>query len=103
MKLTASRVAQKLDISVATLNNWYKWYHNAEFVKPEGMPDLPEYEQQNPRGPRYWETDDLKALKAFKKWLPKGRGGVMGELNAKYWGERGQRALKNKNTLKTEE
>lgn len=96
MKMTSSRVAQHLDISVATLNNWYKWYNNPEFKKPDNTPKLPEYIQATPRSPKYWDSDDLEVLAAFKNWLPKGRGGVMGELSARYWGNRGERALKNR-------
>ena len=40
--------------------------------------------------------EDLLQLEVFKVWLPKGRGGVMGEVSARYWGERGERARKNK-------
>ena len=37
MKITATKVAQHLDISVPTLNNWYKWYMNDEFDKPKDV------------------------------------------------------------------
>lgn len=94
--LTATKVAQHLDISVPTLNNWYKWYNNQEFEKPENTPELPEYTQEGKRGTRYWDKVDLPKLVQFKKWIPRGRAGVMGESNAQFWGERGKRALRNK-------
>ena len=94
--LTATKVAQYLDISVPTLNNWYKWYGNSEYEKPAGTPNLPAYTQQGKRGTRYWDKADLPKLVKFKKWVPRGRAGIMGDYNAQFWGERGKRALKNK-------
>ena len=94
--LTATKVAQYLDISVPTLNNWYKWYSNPEYEKPKNTPSLPEYTQEGKRGTRYWDKVDLPKLVKFKNWIPKGRAGIMGEHNAQFWGERGKRALKNK-------
>lgn len=96
MKLTATKVAQELDVSVPTLNNWYKWYMNDDYDKPDDTPELPEYEQAGKGTPRYWTEKDIKKLKIFQAWLPKGRGGVMGDYNARHWGKRGERALKNK-------
>lgn len=87
--LTASRVAQRLDVSVSTLTNWYKWY-NGDYTKPENVPELPEYTQVGTRGVRYWRESSIPMLIAFKEWIPKGRGGVMGEMNARFWGKRGK-------------
>ncbi len=96
MKMTATKVAHHLDISVSTLNSWYKWYMNDEFDKPKDVPILPKYEQNGIRATRYWDSKDLPLLEAFQSWVPKGRGGMMGAYNARYWGDRGKRALKNK-------
>lgn len=82
--LTASKVSQKLDISTRTLDNWYKFY-TGDFDHPDDMPTLPEYIQESVRGPRYWKPEDIKTLKKFKEWIPRGRGGVMGRLNERYW------------------
>ena len=95
-KLTAMKVCQQLDIAPQTLNNWYKWYSSSEFKKPEGMPELPPYEQAGPRAPRFWSEEAVEQLRVFKEWIPKGRGGVMGSYTARFWGSRGKRALKNK-------
>lgn len=95
-RITVNRVAQFLDVSVVTVNNWYKWYNNPDFKKPDGVPYLPPYQQDHPRGVRYWTEDDLFDLKKFRDWIPRGRGGVMGDQNASYWGERGVRAKQNK-------
>ncbi len=99
-KLTATKVTQYLDISVPTLNNWYKWYNNPQYEKPKDIPELPAYTQQGKRGTRYWDEDDLPKLMKFKEWLPRGRAGIMGEYNARFWGDRGVRALKNKGLKK---
>lgn len=95
-KLTATKVTQHLDISVATLNNWYKWYNNQDYIKPKDTPELPMFEQNGKRAIRYWKEEDLPKLIKFRDWLPKGRGGVMGDYSARFWGDRGERALKNK-------
>ena len=65
-KLTATKVAQYLDISVPTLNNWYKWYNNPKYEKPKDTPELPAYTQQGKRGTRYWDKADLPKLMKFK-------------------------------------
>ncbi len=95
-KLTATRVAQHLDISVPTLTNWYRWYNNPDYDKPPNVPELPKYEQNGKRATRYWKEEDLPKLIKFRDWVPKGRAGIMGEHNAQFWGDRGKRALKNK-------
>lgn len=99
-RITATKITQFLDISVQTLNSWYAWYNDPKFEKPEGTPYLPPYEQANPRAPRYWTEDDLYDLRKFKEWVPKGRGGVMGNHNARFWGARGKRAIENKTLQK---
>lgn len=95
-KITATKISQFLNISTTTLNSWYKWYNDPTFKKPKDTPYLPPYSQEHPRAPRYWTEDDLYDLRKFKEWIPKGRGGVMGDCNARYWGARGKRALQNK-------
>lgn len=93
---SANKISQYLDISVQTLNNWYKWYNDPNIKKPEDTPFLPPFIQESPRGRRLWSEDYLYDLKKFKEWVPRGRGGVMGQVNFHLWGERGVRAQKNK-------
>lgn len=88
-KLTANKVAQHLDIAVKTLDSWYKFYNDPEIEKPEDMPELPAYQQETERGTRYWKEEDLPKLEKFQAWIPKGRGGVMGAVNSKYWSKKG--------------
>lgn len=94
-RYSASKIAAFLDVSVVTLNNWYKWYYG-EFEKPADTPVLPMYFRASDRGPRYWTEDDLYDLKKFKEWIPKGRRGVMGDVTSYAWGDRGRRARENK-------
>lgn len=93
-KLTATKVSQYLDVSVVTLTNWYKWYNDPQYEKPEDVPPLPPYQQLKKGAVRYWDKSDLAQLKTFQNWIPRGRGGVMGALNAQYWGERGKKEAK---------
>lgn len=88
--LTASKVANQLDISVTTLNHWYGWYRAEDIEKPEGVPPLPDYNQQGINGTRYWSQEDVEMLRKFKEWMPKGRAGIMGNYNARFWGKRGK-------------
>ncbi len=95
-KITVNKVALHLDVAVTTLNNWYKWYQDPQFEKPEDMPELPKYEQAYERAPRYWNKEDLPKLEKFQKWLPKGRNGIMGDYSIRYWGKRGEKILENR-------
>lgn len=88
MKLTASQVAAKLNISVYTLKRWYKWYEQEDVKKlnelvEKGMPTLPQYETIGATKWRYWNKEDVEQLRQFKEWVPHTRGGVMGSLNKK--------------------
>ena len=86
--LSASQVANALDISVKTLTNWYRWYFDDTIKKDYDFPKLPEYFQEYQNGPRYWTKEDIPQLIKFQEWLPRGRNGVMGRISEQYWGER---------------
>lgn len=86
--LTATKVTQYLDISMKTLDSWYKYVEDNSFEHPSDMPNLPMYEQKYPRAPRYWKKSDLEQMKKFKDWVPKGRNGVMGRVNERFWSEK---------------
>lgn len=94
--LTASEISYLIGVSIYTLNNWYRWAGDAAFSKPPDAPKLPRYWQGRPRGPRLWKEGDLPLLRLFKEWVPKGRGGVMGQSNSRLWGDRGLRAERNR-------
>ena len=86
--LTASEVANKLNVSVKTLTNWYIWQNDSSIEKPEEYPHLPMYTQKRKNGPRFWTNDDVERLVEFRDWLPRGRNGVMGKVSNRYWGNR---------------
>ena len=46
---------------------------------------LPKFEQAGERQTRYWNADDVWKLIEFKQTIPKGRGGVMGDITQKYY------------------
>lgn len=91
-----NETARKLKVSPSTIDNWYNWYNNPDYPKPAQTPPLPVYEVVDGRGTRMWSDADIKMLRTFMAWRPKGRYGVMGDANARYWGTRGERAKKNK-------
>ena len=83
MKLyKAVEVALLLDISVPTLNNWYKFKRldpNNEMAKL-----LPEPIQQTNRQTRFWKEEDIPNLIKFKSSIVEGRKGFMGSVTQKY-------------------
>lgn len=83
--VTAKMIAERLNVSVKTLTNWYLWYRNENMKKPEQCPPLPDYYQDDKFFPRLWTEDGYKQIKIFHDWLPHGKNGVMGEYNRKYW------------------
>ncbi len=95
-KLNSTQVSGILNVGVQMINNWYKWYNDDEFEKPKGLPELPMYSQDKPHTRRYWNEEDIIKLIEFKKYLPRGRAGVMGDYNARNWQDRGKQALINK-------
>ena len=93
--LTASEVCNQLGISVKTLTNWYKWYYDDNFDKPENIPELPMYIQTHKNGPRFWTEQSLQGLHKFHEFLPKGRNGIMGEFSKRYWPARKEDSKEN--------
>lgn len=89
--LSATKVSQQLDISTKTLDSWYAYY-NSPYEKLKDMPELPSYIQHHKRSPRFWKQSDIPALQKFKDWIPKGRKGVMGRVNQKYWSAKYRKA-----------
>ena len=91
-RYSTSRVAQILDVSVATLNRWYKWYESDDYEKPVGL-KLPQYVKDS-RGTELFTMKDIQKLAAFKDSLQGEYRGCMAEFNAVYqWGQRGTEIL----------
>lgn len=88
-KLTTMQVCYLLNITPATLRNWYRYVNEIpEDERPKDCPGLPPYIQANPRAQKYWNGGDLYKLYAFQQWVPKGRGGKMGKTNSRYWSKK---------------
>lgn len=87
IRLTIAKVAQYLDTTVDTIENWYAWYRNPEYEKPYDTPELPPYgKDETRRQCRYWYSDDLDKLARFQSWLHnEGRGAMSAFNRARYW------------------
>lgn len=83
-KLTASQVSAQLGVTAYTIKRWYNWYENENVnrlneLAKQGMPGLPKYDTVGSMGWRYWEETDIEQLRAFKKWMPHTKNGIMGK------------------------
>lgn len=70
-------LAMRIDSSVQTINNWYKW--KRENPDNELASILPEYIQEGNRQTRYWNAKDIWKFIEFKQAIVHGRNGVMGQ------------------------
>lgn len=87
--LTVEEVAVIVGTSASTLNYWYRFKkENPENVWAQM---LPPFKQFGPRQTRYWDYSDIWQISEFKKALPKGRGGILGDTTQKYWRKRQQK------------
>jgi len=77
-KIKIEELAMRIDSSVQTINNWYKW--KRENPDNELASLLPDYIQEGNRQTRYWKYDDIWKLIEFKKTIVHGRNGVMGAI-----------------------
>ena len=80
--LRAVEVALLLDISVPTLNNWYKFKKNDP--ENEMCKFLPDPIQKTARQTRYWKESDIPTLIQFKAQIVWGRKGFMGSVTQRY-------------------
>ncbi len=80
--LNATQVSLLVETTVPTLNMWYRW----KKLHPEHelATLLPTYTTIGARGTRYWTMDDVDSLIQFKKAIPKGRNGILGDVTQKY-------------------
>ena len=76
--LKIEEVALLLDVSTQTLNIWYKWVRENPDNPLAKL--VPKYQQNGARQTRYWTQSDVWKLLEFKNQLPRGRGGVMGDV-----------------------
>lgn len=80
--ITVEEVAVMCDVSVQTINNWYKFKRenpNNEFAQL-----LPDYQTVGTRHQRFWDKSDISALRLFQSRMPTGCKGVMGSVTQRY-------------------
>ena len=80
--LNLNEVAMLVGVSVQTINAWYRWKN----LHPEHeMAKLiPEFTRQGGRRTRYWKQSDAWKLLEFRKSIPQGRKGIMGDVTQIY-------------------
>lgn len=76
-KIKIEELAMRIDSSVQTINNWYKW--KRENPDNELASILPGYIQEGNRQTRYWDTKDIWKFIEFKQAIVHGRNGIMGQ------------------------
>lgn len=80
--LNVNQVALLVGSSIQTVGSWYRWkslHPDHELAKL-----LPDYVRVGNRRTRYWKQSDIWNMIEFKKSIPQGRHGVMGEVTQKY-------------------
>lgn len=80
--LRVEQVALAVDVSIQTINIWYRWKRqnpDSEYAKM-----LPDFIQNGERQTRYWNKADIWRLIEFKNSIPQGRNGILGSVTQKY-------------------
>ena len=80
--LNVSEVSLLVGASIQTITSWYKWkslHPDHELAKL-----IPDYVRVGNRRTRYWKQSDVWALTNFKKTIPQGRNGIMGDVTQQY-------------------
>lgn len=82
-QLTVQEVAVAIGSSVQTINGWYRWKNlHPEHELAKLLPDY--HRQEGGRRTRFWNQSDVWKLIQFKKSIPQGRLGIMGDVTQKY-------------------
>lgn len=91
--LRVEEVAVEIGRSIFTINNWYRFkkeYPENKYAKL--LPDF--YQLEGERQTRYWKKSDIPKMLIFRDALPKGNGGIMGDVTQRYY-RRKKEAEKN--------
>lgn len=75
-RIKIEELAMRIDSSVQTINNWYKWKRDNPDHELATL--LPDYIQEGARQTRYWDTKDIWKFIEFKTAIVHGRNGIMG-------------------------
>ena len=89
--LRVEEVAIILQVSVNTINAWYRF--RAQEPDNEFAKMLPDFvrEGTSERSARLWKQADIKKFLKFQECRPMGRNGVMGKVTQKYIKKEGRR------------
>lgn len=93
-KITVAEMAVLLDCSVHTIDNWYMWRRKHPEHPLAAM--LPDFEKVGNTGPRLWKQSDAWKLDEFRKALPKGRYGILGDVTQKSYRRKQEKVKKIK-------
>lgn len=78
--LTMDEVAVAVGVTRQTIYYWYKFKkENPDSDYARLLPDFIVIGRQ-----RFWNKSDINSLMRYKKAIPKGRNGVMGEVTQRY-------------------
>lgn len=80
--INATQICALCDISIYTLNNWYRFKQNDPDNQYAKM--LPEFTKAPGKTTRLWKTEDVAALLTFKATIPHGRKGILGDVTQIY-------------------
>ena len=87
--LKLQEVAFLIGSSIQTISSWYRWRDlNPDHERAKLLPD---YVRIGNKNTRYWKQDDVWKLVEFKRTIPQGKRGVMGEVTQKYVKKTGRR------------
>lgn len=82
-KLSAAEVCVLLNVSLNTLNKWYRFKtENPEHEFAKYIPE-PKREGSGIKAPRYWTQSDIKKLAKFQSHIKRGRNGFIGLYTGK--------------------
>lgn len=80
--LKIEEVAVLIGVSTQTINIWYRFKRSDPENQYSQM--LPEFIQQGERQTRYWKSADIPKLVEFKRSIPRGCKGTMGNITQRY-------------------
>lgn len=98
--LTRLEVCYMLGINPMTLDNWYRYWNNTppEDI-PKDCPGLPPIKLKEDGKTKLWHGYHLHQLYDFQQWIPRGRTGVMGRTNERYWKKEFRKGNNNDESL----
>lgn len=80
--LNVTQVSMLIGSSIQTISSWYRWrdlHPEHELARL-----IPDYTRIGNKRTRYWKQADVWSLLEFKKRIPQGRYGVMGDVTQCY-------------------